>query len=295
MGTVQPVYRVAGIGKRALVAIGAAFALIASLVTVVFLAGPAGSARVPGEVVRYDFGEGSGSVVGDSGSGVPLDLVIGDPGAVSWVPGGGLSIDSGTALSSGVGAAKVVDAVQLSGEVTVEAWVVPAPGEQSGPARLVSNAPNSKNRNFMLGQGAYRQLPDDTFVGRTRTSSSDKGTPELITPAGSAVPEVLTHVVMTRDVSGTRVLYVDGVAVTTDVLGGDVSNWDDSFPLTLVNEAGGSRPWLGTLCLVAVYDVALSASQVGDNYTTGCDLGGTNADPVVDPVGDQSSAEGRSV
>ncbi len=80
--------------------------------------------------------------------------------------------------------------------------------------------------------------------------------------------------VMTRDVSGTRVLYVDGVAVTTDVLGGDVSNWDDSFPLTLVNEAGGSRPWLGTLCLVAVYDVALSASQVGDNYTTGCDLGG---------------------
>ena len=49
----------------------------------------------PVPVVLYEFGEGSGSVVGDSsGVGVPLDLSVADPGAVSW-SAGGLSVDVG--------------------------------------------------------------------------------------------------------------------------------------------------------------------------------------------------------
>ncbi|MGB9347456.1 MAG: hypothetical protein WCA90_15600, partial [Ilumatobacteraceae bacterium] len=72
----------------------AAIAAVALAAGVLVVAAPVDAqvGRTSGELVRYDFGEGSGSTVGDSGSGVPLDLTIGDPGSVSWVSGGGLSV-----------------------------------------------------------------------------------------------------------------------------------------------------------------------------------------------------------
>ena len=133
----------------------------------------------------YDFSEGGGSTVGDSGSGAPLDLTIADPGNVSWVDGG-LSVDASTTIISEGAATKVIDAVEASNELTIEAWIRPAPGAQDGPARIVSNASDPFGRNFLLGQGAYSNLPDDVFSLRTRTSSSLGGTPELFTPSPTA-------------------------------------------------------------------------------------------------------------
>ena len=57
----------------------------------------------------------------------------------------------------------IVNPIKASGEYTVEAWIVPGPGTQSGPARVVSNAPDPFSRNFMVGQGAYGNLPNDVF------------------------------------------------------------------------------------------------------------------------------------
>ena len=50
-----------------------------------------GPARVTaGLVVLYDFAAGGGNIVPDvSGVGASLDLTIADPGAVTWLPGGG--------------------------------------------------------------------------------------------------------------------------------------------------------------------------------------------------------------
>ena len=63
--------------------------------------------------------------------------------------------------------AKVTNAVQASNEMTVEAWVTPAAGNQSGPARIVTSTSSTpRHANFMLGQGAWGSLPNDTFASR---------------------------------------------------------------------------------------------------------------------------------
>ncbi|MFA9564137.1 MAG: LamG domain-containing protein, partial [Acidimicrobiales bacterium] len=255
-------------------------AIVASLFAAVTVAGeaPASAARTPGEVVRYDFTDGAGTTVADSGSGAPLDLTVADPGNVTWVPGGGLTVDASTTIGSPGAASKVTSAIKATNEMTVEAWVTPAAGEQTGPARLVASSPNPNARNFMLAQGAYSNLPDDVFASRFRTTTSFTGTPTMFTPAGTANP-TLTHIVLTRSTSDIQTLYVNGVQEASSTIAGTTANWDNTYPLTLANIADGSRPWTGTLCLVAVYDSALSASNVGDNYEAGC-----NPTPNVDPV-----------
>ena len=260
-------------------------ALVVSSLAIVAGAAPSvvNAERTPGEVVRYDFGDASGAVVSDtSGNGTPMDLTVADPGNVTWVEGG-LSVDSATAISTTGPATKVIDAAKASGEFTVEAWIVPAAGEQSGPARVVSNAPDAFARNFMVGQGAFGSLPNDVFSFRARTSTAVSGTPELFTPSGSAVPSTLTHVVSTRNAAGARTTYVNGSLVANDTVGaaGDLSNWDDTYPLTIANVATADRPWLGTLCLVAVYDTALDPSEVTDNYEAGCDLAPSPPEALV--------------
>jgi hypothetical protein len=231
----------------------------------------AGGGGGAGPVVRYEFLEGGGATVGDSGSGAPMDLTIGDPGSVTWIPGGGLRVDASTVIASAGASTKVIGAVQASNEITVEAWVRPAPGSQSGPARIVTNAANPYvSANFMLGQGGWGSLPADTYATRLKASGSSS-TSTTFTPSGTAGSE-LTHVVLTRDAGGSVTIYVDGVAEATRSVRGDFSNWNASYPLVLANEATGNRPWLGTLCEIAIYDSALSPTQVTDNHTAGCDL-----------------------
>ena len=264
-------------------------------ITVGLDADTANAARTPGELVRYDFSEGGGTTVGDTGSGTPMNLTIANPANVAWGPDG-LTVTASTKISSGGPATKLIDAIKTSGAFTLEAWVTPAAGIQSGPARIMSNSPDAFSRNFLLGQGAYSKLPNDVFSLRSRTSSSIGGTPELFTATGEAVPEQLTHVVATRNASGVRTIYVDGVAVGSDTLGGNLSNWNTSFPFTLANVDAGNRPWLGTFCQVAVYDFALSSVQVGDNYQVGCGVPTTpNNDPTIDDVADRTDAEGGVV
>ncbi len=288
-GVVERVRLRAGLGIITTVAV---LATLMSLATA-FVAAPAGAVRTPGEIVRYDFTEGSGSTVTDSGSGAPLNLTIGNTNNVTWVPGGGLSVDASTVLSSGVAATKVYTAVQATNEMTVEAWIDPANNTQGGPARIVSSEGSSTARNFMVGQGAWSNLPDDTYAVRFRTTASLKGEPTLFTPAGTATAN-LTHVVMTRNAAGLITTYVDGVVEATQTRTGDLSNWASSYPLTVANLGNASRPWIGTLCQVAIYDAALTPGQVTDNFNAGCVVG-SNADPVLDPIVDQSNAEGDIV
>ena len=235
---------------------------------------PAGPSRVGGELVLYEFGVvgaggGAGVVPDSAGVGVPLDLVVGE-GVGVWGAGGlVLSGSSVGVVASDGGAVKVVDAVGVSGAVSVEAWVDPADVTQDGPARIVEVGSGPLARNVMLGQGAWGKLPDAVFAGRVRTSSSVAGTPTLFSAVGSASVG-LSHVVLTRDGSGVVSLWVDGVLEGSSDIGGVLSNWDGGFPLVVGNTADGSRPWAGTVCLVAVHDVALSAEDVAANHHAGC-------------------------
>lgn len=128
---------------------------------------------------------------------------------------------------------------------------------QTGPARLVSLSEDPWDRNFTLGQ--ERDAP--AFRVRTPATGANGIVPGL-RPAGGLRDGARQIVVATYD--GTRVrLFVDGRPVADAPLaGGPLAGWDPDYPLVFGNEATGTRPWLGRLEEVAVYDTALSPGQV---------------------------------
>jgi PKD repeat protein len=220
-------------------------------------------ARVDDDLVLlYTFEEGQGATVSDrSGVGPFLDLTIADTAAVSWIESG-LSVNASTVLDSGLAATKVVDAVQATDEITIEAWVKPAGNSQTGARSIVTlAAPDRSARDFTLAQVA------DAYDVRVRTTTtSQQGDPSLL--GGSATTRV-THVVFTRSASGLERLFVDGVEEVSRTVGGDFSSWIDTFDLLVANEGTGDRAWLGELNLVAVYDRALGLSEIDQNFVAG--------------------------
>ena len=220
-----------------------------------------------GLLVLYDFdAQGGGTVLDISGVGTPLDLQIQDEADVVW-GADNLEVTSNTIIESGDAGEKITQACQATGELTVEAWVRPADVTQSGPARIVTLSVDHLNRNFTLGQA------EDDYVFRVRTTSADNlnGTmPQF--RAASTVTTSPTHVVATRDAGGNVRIYLNSVQQTLDVSSheGEFSNWDASYRLALADELGvDERHWQGTYYLVAVYERALSADEVEQNFLAG--------------------------
>ena len=228
--------------------------------------------------VLYTFLEGSGTTVSDvSNSGTPLDLTIENSTGVSWVSGGGLTVTGSTILRSASAASKVITSVSASNAITVEAWIQPANTTQAGPTRIISLSTDINYRDFTLGQdgGNY-----DLRLRTTGTSTN--GIPSVST---SGVSTGIQHVVYTRDTSGAAVFYINGIQVGTGTVSGQIS-WDASYKLALANEMSLDRLWQGTFYLAAIYDQALTASQVTQNYDAGRPSGAvltdTDGDGVLD-------------
>ena len=77
-------------------------------------------------------------------------------------------------------------------------------------------------------------------------------------------------------------MYVDGVEIATESIGGLLDNWDPNFAFALGAELSSERPFLGLYDLVAIYDAALSPNEVQQNF----DLGPQPAPPPPIPVCD---------
>ncbi len=201
---------------------------------------------------RYDFNEASGATVRDtSGVGAPLDLTIGKPTAVSWLSGG-LAVNGDAKIES-ERATKIIDAVQASNEITVEAWIQPASLTLTGPARILLMSKNPAQRNLIFGQSGGR------YETQLKTST---GTPSLQSPANSLTLS-LAHVVYTRTSSGQAAYYINGVQVASQPIAGSLSSWGTSQTLTLADG------WLGDYFLLAVYGRALTGAEVQQNYLAG--------------------------
>ena len=234
--------------------------------------GPNAGRIITGLVSLYTFEEGPNStyVYDVSNSGNPLDLIIANGSSTAWIPGGGLAINGSSLIVSAGPADKVIQAAKLSNEITVEAWIVPANTTQNGPARIVSLSGGATTRNFTLAQGLWGNQPSALYDARLRSNggvTDDNGQPSLSSASGSAQVK-LQQVVLTFK-NGIRTLYIDGSQVESDSIGGSLGNWDGSFPLFLANESDGARPWLGEMYLVAIYDQALTAPDVLQNFNTG--------------------------
>ena len=225
-----------------------------------------------GLLALYEFAEGSGNVVSDtSGNGSAIDLEVADSDAVTWSDAS-LAINSPTIIASAGPVTTLIEPLQASNEITLEAWITPAQSTQSGPARIVTVSDGLHNRNFTMGQGGEHGFPGSRYEMRLRTTSTNaNGQPSLFSPDGSATT-LLQHVVYTRGSDGTARLYVDGILVGSTSLSGTFDNWNDGYSFALANELGGDgRPWLGTYHLVAIYDRALGQDEVQSHYAAGAD------------------------
>ncbi len=215
--------------------------------------------------VLYTFLEGKGKTVKDvSGVGQPLDLTIADTKSARWMAGGGLALKSKAfvATSEDVWATKLIEAAKASHEITVEAWVKPASAAQAS-ARIVSLTTAGRFRNFALGQNG------DKVQAIVRTAGTDHYATGTLLEGGQVATGSLSHLVYTRDASGTARIYVNGVQAGERKVEGDFSTWNVAYRLGLGNEAGGDQPWLGELHLVAAYNRALRSGEVARNYSAG--------------------------
>jgi hypothetical protein len=211
----------------------------------------------------YTFEDGQGDTVRDrSGTGQPLDLRVLGKNGFDWKDGA-LVIRSSTSIISPEPAAKIIESVKRSSEITIEAWIRPANDSQAGPARIVTLSSDTSQRNITLGQD--KNILD---VRMRSTKTDNNGLPSTASPRDSLGTR-LTHAVFTRDRSGTAIIYLDGKEVVNKNVAGDFRNWNGRHQLSLANEITGDRPWLGELHLVAIYDRALTGSEVQQNFAAG--------------------------
>lgn len=245
--------------------------------------GPQTSAAEPtprvadGLQVLYTLDRMENGVIPDrSGVGEPLHLRIDQPQGVLF-RSGRMVVNSSVNIASDGPATKIITAVKLSNEVSIEVWLKPLDSRQSGPARIVTLSKDTSQRDLTLGQDK------DRFEVRLRTTVTDtNGMPSTPGPENSVTTE-LTHVVYTRSTSGAAQLFVNGTSVTTKPVAGDFRNWSADFRLSIANELTGDRPWLGELGLVAIYSRALSAVEVGQNFRAGVPTA-TNFEALLPPA-----------
>lgn len=238
--------------------------------------GGGGSCATSGLIALYDFSAGSGNTVSDqSGVSPATNLTIENPANVSWLSNG-LRLDAATRLSGDGN--KIRSELQSANAFTLEAWVTPANNTQTGPARIMTLSGSGGERNFTVGAQGNK------YVMRLRTSSpnfSNNGIPQTQAPNGT-VTTAKTHIVVTRETGGNLVIYVNGVAQVNNTVDGNLNNWDSAYDFALGNEFNADRAWLGTYHRVALYDRALSAQEVDDNYAAGsaCDDGSGGGGPT---------------
>ena len=224
--------------------------------------------------VLYNFKEGNGNTLNDqSGIGTPYNLILENPAAVTWTPKG-LGVNYYAYINNANPAAKIINACKSTNEVSLELWIQPAFETQTEGSRVLVLSQDASVSNFSIYQ------MDKYFILRTRTTTTgNRGEPGISTSIGSATDD-LTHLVFTRASNGDAKVYMNGVQIASEVIGGDFSNWNSNYFLQLANElVGGPREWLGTFYLVSVYDRALSQAEVTANHNFGANA--DNAPQII--------------
>ncbi len=221
-------------------------------------------------IALYEFQTGSGNTAYDT-SGVDPAANLTLTGRVGtdfeWVGGWGVMFKSPTAKAqaSTTTSRKLYQHITLTGEYSIEAWVIPGNVTQED-ARIVSYSGSKTARNFTLGQQMYNY----EFFARS-TATDANGEPKLTTiDEEERLQAALQHVVVTFDPVRGRRIYVNGQDTgVQDAGGGELGEWDNSFALVLGNEVSNDRPWAGVVRLVAIHDRALTEEQIQQNFAAG--------------------------
>ena len=219
-----------------------------------------------GEIAKWMFKEGTGTIANDT-SGVDPALNLTLAGDYSWVGGWGVAFGpNGGEARGGAASSKIYNAIKSSGEFSVELWAAPANVTQK-MAYMASYSGGTTERNFTVGQQVSQ------YEMFTRSSGTDaNGSPALLTNVNNLDAQAsLQHIVMTYDPLNGRRLYINGVFTgdVDTVKGGTLGNWDNTFVFMLGNETSDTRPWQGAIRFAAVFDHALTADQIQQNFAAG--------------------------
>lgn len=175
----------------------------------------------------------------------------------------GLTRAAGAGLQSAPAHA-LVEAIQGTNSFSVEAWVTPADASSRGLARIVTLSGGPGRHNFVLAQA------ETNFFFGVRTGGSQ---PNVHALRGGTAVNSLVHVVATFG-GGLATLYINGREAARREALGSLLDWTRSSRLGVGNEVdnpndGNPRAFNGTFQLVALYDRALTADEVQQNFTWG--------------------------
>lgn len=232
-------------------------------VTVTVTSATQNTARVSsGLVAYYPFIDGSGTIVTDHApTGSPMPLAL--QGNVTWNGAENGVVFHGGWIGTLEPATKVINALMASHKSTFELWVVPAQASQKGPAHILSLGNTLNSFNFLLSH-SYTSLD----IRLLHTRKGDLAKPRLYTN-DKVMSTTLRHIVHTYDGTMER-LYINGVLQpATVVASGVYTNWHATAALNLGNEPAQTLKWLGTIRLLAIYDRALTQTEVQQNFTAG--------------------------
>ncbi|MGH9027976.1 MAG: VanZ family protein [Acidimicrobiia bacterium] len=214
----------------------------------------AGGGVGAGPVARYDFRAGHGQVVADlSGVAPQLDLRLVGPG-VTWLEGQGLRFEGGAARSDGP-ATKIAEATARSGELTLEAWVRSDDLSQQGPTRIITISDGTEREQVDVHLG---QQEEELSVRLRATCGLFNWwtVPDAFDTDGAPVHVAVTFAGQLQQT------YLNGSLAEAVRLDGQLGRWDPDYPLVVGNEATLDRPLFGDVFAVAVYDRALSLTEL---------------------------------
>ena len=241
-----------------------------------------------GLLSEWWFDEGSGNLVKDRAFLTnTTDLTL--SGDYVWETDPAYSNRSYLSMSAANAAAFNLNPDGFSTGFTLEAWVRPtnAAGLNPGPGRILSYSRDQDGaatfQNFMLGHGTWGSAGYDAtnYHARVQVGTEigfDEQSIQQFTGNGTAKAQ-LQHVVMTVNYTDPEVTvktYVDGELKATSVSGDFGSPifgcWDGSYTLKIgydTFQGDDNRSFDGDLFLIAVYDRALTLSEINQNRSEG--------------------------
>jgi hypothetical protein len=149
----------------------------------------------------------------------------------------------------------LVGACRKTNELTIEAALTPARGDQTGPARIITCSSNPTTRNFLLAQD------HDSLIFELATKPGGATTARL----GKLTAGKLQHVVVTF-AKGSLACFLDGEAIPlTAKTRGDFSGWTEQ-QLVFGDEYTGKYNWSGRLEGIAIFDRALAPIEAARHY-----------------------------
>lgn len=152
---------------------------------------------------------------------------------------------------------------------------------QSGPARIVSISQDTGHRNFTLGQSG------SALDVRIRTDvSNQNGNPslEVLDPQFLLTHGEWTHVVYAKRGDNSDAIFVNGELAASRDYAGFIRNWETNYPLVLMNEVTGDRPWIGEIQYVRLWADDFTPEYASALYIGWRDHQEDNAGPVTPPV-----------